>query len=444
MTVPNLSFGGLAAPFDVNAVIDQLIQAESIPLQNLQATRQSYQSKDAAWGSILTKVSSLRTAVDDLSFDEHVTATSSDETAAVATVTGTPSPGGLTFDIVQLAAAHTVHSDATFSSTDDTVGAGTFTLTVDGNDHTLTLDGSETLDDLVGLIDGLDVGVDATALQSGTDEYRLLLTATETGEDNAFSVTSTIVGFTGFTTVVTGANAQIEIGEDGLLGGPLVVERSSNTFSDVLSGVSFDVRAVQDNVTISVERDLEGSGTGVNDLVAKLNGVLGELDTLTSYDATSGAAGILAGDSTARSLKTTLRSAVSGAVGADPTNYVGPAIGIEITRTGSFTFDQEKFEEALASDYDGVKAFVEDVVLANLDTELDAAEGIDGSIARARDRWQNQIDFMDDRIADFEDRLDRKEAALIRQFSALEVSLQSLSSQSAWLASQVAGFNGGG
>jgi len=75
---------------------------------------------------------------------------------------------------------------------------------------------------------------------------------------------------------------------------------------------------------------------------------------------------------------------------------------------------------------------------------VDAAEGIDGSIARARDRWQNQIDFMDDRIADFEDRLDRKEAALIRQFSALEVSLQSLSSQSAWLASQVAGFNGGG
>ena len=83
-----------------------------------------------------------------------------------------------------------------------------------------------------------------------------------------------------------------------------------------------------------------------------------------------------------------------------------------------------------------------DVVLSSgmmgaLDTFLDAAEGAGGKIARARDAWQSQITLADERIEILEDRIDRKEALLVKQFAALETAMSTLSSQAAWLASQL-------
>jgi flagellar hook-associated protein 2 len=337
-----------------------------------------------------------------------------------------------------MAAAHTVHSDATVMTADDLLGSGDFTVTVDGTDHVATLDGSQSITDLADVINGWGAGVSASVVNVDTDEYKLVITADETGEDAAFTVDSQVTGFDIFNTAVSGTNASIEVGS-----GPtkLTIERQSNSMTGVLAGVTIELHAIASDVTIATARDFEGSGDGVASVVTKLNSLLSELAKLTSYDAASGTAGILAGDSTARSLMASLRSAVSGSVGSGPSPYVAPSIGISITRTGSFSFDQEKLEELLAADFDGVTAFFNDVLLDNLDSAVDDSEGVNGSIARARDRWQNQIDFVDDRIAALEDRLDVKEAALIRQFSALDVALQTLNSQSAWLSSQIAGFN---
>jgi flagellar hook-associated protein 2 len=332
-----------------------------------------------------------------------------------------------------------MHSDATTATADELLGAGDLTLTVDGSDHVITLDGAQSISDLADSVNALDLGVSANVVMTDTDEYRLVLTSDDTGEDAAFAMTSTVTGFTAFTTSVTATDAVIQIGS-GVTA--LTIERPTNSFSDVIDGVTFELHAVADDVTVSTARDFNGSGDGVADVVAKLNSVLSEIQRLTSYDATTGTSGILAGDSTARALATSLRAAVSGAVGEGASPYVGAAIGVSLTRTGTFTFDQATFEEALSNDFEGVTAFLDDVVLDNLDTELDAIEGSGGSIARARDRWQNQIDFMNDRITAFEDRLDRREAALIRQFSALEVSLQNLYSQSQWLTNQISGLNG--
>lgn len=437
MTLPSLSFGGLATPFDVNGLIDQIMAAESIPLQNLQATRQSYEAKDSAWSTIVTKIAALRTAHDALDFTDFMKAGSSDENVATATVTGSPTPNALTFSVDRLATGHQLVSSGAFTASTDLVGAGDFTVTVDGTDYIFTADATTTLQDLADGINGLGAGVSATALETDTDQYELLLSSQTTGDASQFTVTTAIASLGAFSTVQTGLDSQITMGS-------LTIERSTNSISDLIAGVTIDLKSVSTgNVTVTAERDLELAGSGVGDLVAKLNDALNELASLTSYNAESETAAILAGDSTARTLTAALRSAVSAAVGAAPSTYVGPAVGISITRTGTFEFDQEKFEETLAADFDGVVAFFEDVVLVDLDTELDLAEGIDGSIARARDRWQNQIDYVDDRIADLEDRLDIKEAALIRQFSALDVALQTLNTQSAWLSQQVSAFDSG-
>ena len=57
------------------------------------------------------------------------------------------------------------------------------------------------------------------------------------------------------------------------------------------------------------------------------------------------------------------------------------------------------------------------------------------SIQRARDRWQTQIDHTIDAIRRMEDRVDRREAALIRQFARLETAMAQLTGLAAVLAS---------
>ena len=87
MTLPSISFSGLATPFDANSVIDQLLAAERIPLTRLEGRRVQYEAKDAAWVSMSTRLSALRSAVDDLSsLGTFVTASSSDEAAVTASV----------------------------------------------------------------------------------------------------------------------------------------------------------------------------------------------------------------------------------------------------------------------------------------------------------------------------------------------------------------------
>lgn len=77
--------------------------------------------------------------------------------------------------------------------------------------------------------------------------------------------------------------------------------------------------------------------------------------------------------------------------------------------------------------------------VGRLTAALDLAEGAGGAIDRARDRWQNQIDLIDDRIDVFEDRIERKEALLIRQFAALETAMAALTAQANFLSSQLLG-----
>jgi len=438
MTLPSISFSGLATPFDTNQVIDQILAVERIPLQQLQARQATYEAKDTAWVGITTRLSALRTALDELDggLGSFLSASSSDPEAVAATVTGSPSPGSMSFTVDRLAASHRVISDATFASADDLVGAGEFTVEFTGGaTHTVTTDASTTYADLAAELDALDGGFSATVLATHTGQYQLMISADEPGDASVFTASSTIAGFESFTAIQTGGDAQISIGT-------LTVERSSNTVTDLIEGVTLQLTATTaSDVGVTVSRDVSAAADAVEALVEELNATLGNISTATRYDADAESAGALIGDSTARGIVSALRNAVSGAVGGTDGNLIPSAVGISITRTGTFTFDRDAFEAALAEDFASVNALFTGEVAVRLDEALDATEGVDGSVSRARDRWQASIDDLDDRIFAWENRLERREAALIKQFAALDSALSALTAQSNWLASQLASFS---
>ncbi len=453
MAVPLFNIGGLASGLDTASIIDSLVAVERIPIQQLESRKSLFSSRDAAWQDLTTKFSAIRAALDALKtqddLNELVTAASSNESVATATPTGSATPSTITFTVDQLATNHQLASQDTFTGPDDKSGAGNFRITQDGTTYTFQTTGQTTIAELAQMINAdPDLGVSASLISVDGTDYKLLLTADDTGEASTFTTSGLNLDFD---EIQTGQDAQITIGSGGNNGngngggGGLVITRSSNTVTDLIAGVSIDLHQVStDPVTVTVARDTAVTAEKVGELITAINAAITALQDYTRYDTSTETAGVLAADSNARQVLFDLRSALSGIANPDATEFAtGMSIGIELTRDGTVSFDAAKLQEALDANYDEVAHLLTAAgvdgtgIMGSLDSYVDSLEGADGKIARARNLWEAQIAIIDDRIEVLEDRIDRREARLIRQFAGLETAMATLSSQAQWLASQL-------
>src|SRR5690606_10988641 len=167
-------------------------------------------------------------------------------------------------------------------------------VTIVGGDNSLVTiqPTSGSLQDIARAInEAAEAGVRATVVRVGTDEhgvpqYRLQFTGTRTGKDSTFQV------YAGGADAVDDPARRIDVvdvraGSDGRIvlwdaNPPLraVFERSSNTFTDVMTGVDVTVSKVTgaegDLVTITVYRDTDALAKLSKDMVAAMSVVLSE------------------------------------------------------------------------------------------------------------------------------------------------------------------------
>jgi len=113
-------------------------------------------------------------------------------------------------------------------------------------------------------------------------------------------------------------------------------------------------------------------------------------------------------------------------------------IGIVITKDGTFTFDPEVFQKALATDPKATQAMLSGVA-ANVGAAATAAsDKYDGSVTTSITGQQAVAKDLTTQIDSWTDRLAMRRASLQTLYSSLETSLSKLQSQSSWLASQLA------
>lgn len=438
------SIGGIASGLDTSSMIQQLLQVERQPIFRIEQRQADLRKVDAAWSEVVTRVSAFRSALDGVrdtaDWSAFLTATSSNEDAVAASATGGGEPGNLSFTVTSLAARHKVQTSGSFAASTDTVGAGTFDVTSADGTTTLasiTTDETTTLDDLARLVDEAGVGVDAQVLAVSDGDHRLLLSATETGEASQFATSTDLASLGTPSVLVAGADAELD------LGGGLVVTRSSNTITDLLDGVTLDLKATTTSaVDVAAGRDTAGAADAVEAMVTAANDVLATLRKHMSYDAETGRSGVLQGDAAARSLETRIRALLSDTAGSGTIAH-GSQVGISLTRTGSVEVDRSQLEQALGDDFDAVSTFMVDGLGATLDTYLDSVEGSGGSIQRSRDAIDGRLRSYDDQIEAFETRLALRETALRREFTGLETALAKLQSEGQWLAGQLGSLGGG-
>ena len=446
-----MSIGGLVSGLDTSTLISQLLRAEAAPQTALKARLSATEAAASAYRSVNSRFDALRTAAEAVLKTDTWTAAKATSSASSVTATasaGAPT-GSLTFDVKNTAAAHSLVSGGNWTATTDPYG---MTSPIEVRDAagavvgSITVGGSGTLADAVTAINDSTFGLSATAVKAADGKYRLQVTAEKTGAAAAFDL-----GTAGTFAVSTqGADARLTIGSGT---SAYDVVSPTNTFTGVMSGVTFSVGKPETAVTVQVAGDPEVTATAMQALVDAANRALSEITAKTDPQGGSGA--VLKGDSALRGLSSRVLDAASFAVGGDGS----PAtIGLQLNKDGTIAFDKAKFTTALANDPalaqrlaaggpagpgpDGVSGNADDVVPGVAQRLLDMAKLASDSstgtltlLAKGRD---GQAGNLQDQIEAWDLRLDRRREMLTRQFTAMETALGSLRNQSNWLAGQLA------
>lgn len=436
---------GVGSGLDVASLVDKLVAARKAPQQN-QITNQAAAANTqlSALGQIGAALSALQSAMapltDGSAFASR-TVTSSDTTVLGAGSDGTAVNGSYNIVVSKLASSLKASSGA-FASSAAAVGTGTLTLAVAGKSMSLTLD--STNNSLAAVRDAINKasdnpGVSATIV-TGVDGAHLVLSGTQTGAANGFTVSSNggdgglaalnydVAAPSGNALSVITAASDASYTIDGLAG-----SSASNTTSTAIDGLTLNFTRVGSS-TLGVSNDSSKATGALTNLVSTYNSFVGIYQNLTKYDATSGTAGAMIGDATLNSINSTLSSIVGGTANGATLS----SIGISLQVDGTLKLDSGKLATALA---DGGKAVGNlfagtDGFAAKLNASLNNWVSDSGVLAGRTASLSQQLKDLSSQQATLNSRMADLAARYQAQFSALDTLMSKLNSTSSYLQQQ--------
>lgn len=417
---------------DFNQILNSLMQQARAPLTALEDRQKALRSQVTTYDTLGSNVAALRTAADalgDLSSISTVAGTSTDGAVSV-TASSNAAAGHIDVVVQQVARAQVTASTTTAVDRNTTIVSSGGTLTIGGVDVVVT--GDVTLQGLADAINATEgIGVGAAVLRTAPNEYRLALTSLETGAAHAFTVTSTFGPGVQF-----GANA-VEASDASILFNNIQVTSASNTFDDVMPGVTLTVSAADAEKTIGV--DLSPDASALAAKVQKFIDAYNNLVKFVNAQRTSAAAGdgaSIGREPLLQQLRGALRSELLGAHGTDALTKLAE-VGVEFTQSGTLALNRTVFDRAVASYGDELRGLFAGPagVFPSIETMLVDFSSSTGTIYDAKERLNRQITSMDRQIASMQERLALERTMLQRQFIEADAAMARLNGQSGALSS---------
>lgn len=451
-----ISFGGINTGLPPN-LVDQIVEAESLPIRNLQDKNKKIETKLSLVQTLENDIRAIQKSLQELAGTggfRDIKLLSSDPgivTGTVDPVNG-PSRGSYAIEVVELAQKASAMSNG-FPDKDRTeVGIGYLAFETESGTKEVYVDGNNnTLEGVAKAINAAGIGMRASIIQDRSDEdnpFRLVLAGETVGSDGKVEY-PTVYFLDGdqdfyFDDERGAKNGRVKI--DGF-----EVEIASNTITDLIPGVTLDLKNAQPGktVTLDVKEDMEVVSGKIEEFVSAINKVLVFIQAQSRMDANTDTSKTLGGDSLIRSVANRFRQILQGTqVGVGEIQRLNQ-IGIFYNREGTLDFEKEKFNDALSKNPDAVESFfagdgfVTGFIpsLRNMTkTLLEPAFGIIGNRKRG---FQQRIDQANDQIERKETQLARREETLRRKFSKLEETMSRLKGQGGQLAALGAGTGGG-
>jgi len=449
-----LTTSGIGSGLDIDGLVSQLVAAEGqAPLLRLNKREASFQADLSAFGQLKSALSEFKTALggmDNESAFQPRTVSSSNSDLFTAVGDNTAVPGSYNVEVLSLAQSAKVRSNS-FATNTEEIGTGTLDISLGATTFQLTLDSSN--NSLTGVRDAINTATDNPGITASLVNVdggpQLVLSSTKIGTDNTITIAATDDdGADGFdltrldstNLTVTQAASDATFNLDGQL-----VTRGSNSFSDVITGVTIDLKKVEVGTTetLTVALDEGGVESKVNSIVTAYNALTDLMKGLSKYDAETKVAGALQGNSTLRGIQTQLRKIIS-----EPRRdlvYGSLAeIGVKTNEAGHLAVDSELFNKVLTADFSSIsKLFVgDDALVSKLNTTLDGYLASDGVIESKTDSLKTGIDDVADGRLELNKRLAAIEKRYKTQFNAMDTLLGQLQGTGDFLTQQLGNLPG--
>lgn len=429
-----VSLNGLVSGYDTQSIINALVSVASSNLRNMESDLTVQRTRLKLYQTFNGLVDDLNSAITGINSINELTAlaaTSSNESVLTASISGDSFPGSYQILVNNLAIAETSTSQG-FADPSDTIGTGDIEITIgSGDPQTISIDGSNnTLEGVAAEINAQASGVTAYVINTGVgaNPYKLMITSEDTGTEAAFTIdpgTTSLV----FTETVSAEDADIEVNGESIVSG-------SNTISDIVPGVTLDLLSVSaTEVTLTVNRDLEGIQANIQGFVDAYNEVMEFINEQFDYNESTGA-GVLSGDSTLRYIQRSIQQVVGSTFNSSNDIQSLSMMGIKTESDGSLSINSTELLDALSENYaESMDLFTgEDAFLSTLEGRLDIfLDSVDGTLKTKTDSIESIIETLEDSIVDEQDRIDQLEERLIQQFARMESILSQFNSTEQYL-----------
>ncbi len=409
------SISGLTGSgFDGGAIVQQIMQLKSIPLQKLQAQKQEIGVKLASLGQLSDKVNSFYEFFSGLDTDELFKgkkATVSDTKILSATVDENAPNMEFSVTVDRLAQTEIRVSNGGVANLTDTFSSsGTLTISYNTGSTTETFNidysAGETIEDLVNSINSAQDKVKASVYYDGT-KYSIMLSEKDV---SASTVETDTVGGTyaievsglptelgtGLDTLQEAKNAQITIGS----GSPVV--SPTNTFENVISGLTLEVKDTGTS-TVKIEDNYSKVSSFLKSFAGKYNDLVNVVDALTA-----GEDALFLGENTITNLKFGMANRLDPLIELGILDYDGD--------TGQISIDTSKLNSLLDTDPDKVKEAI-DRLKSEFEPFMEAQKD---TFKGFKDLLQDRIDRIDESIKAMAQRLAQEEVFLKMQYAQLE------------------------
>jgi len=480
---------------DVSAIVSQLMTIANKPLDSVNSQIETRKLAISDLGTLKSKLATFQTSLDafeDPNTFNTVSASSNNVSALSVSASSGAAMGRYSLRVNQTAESSNI-SVAGFSTAMDSLSLNVstgFTLTIGSqsyySNHTYTSNSSvnnsvtypattggtvsaistgPTLTELKTWINSVatnfDVGVNASIVQTGTSAFALVLSGISTGIDNAIQFSglngSSVSATKGASSVTSSANASssgysITINteaRDALLTvNGLQVQRSSNSISDVVAGVTFNLlkpviynTSNDQDALVTVGAGTDNSQSAITNLITSYNNVITQYKSMTKNSTTSidGSVGSFGSDTGLLSFVNNFKLFMAkGMLTSSNATTSLAHVGIDYNIDGTLKFNSYNYgvaqsEGLLATLSSGVSIGAEVGGAGSLSSSLAEIVDAAGTVDDLVNIETTNILTLTKKQTTLQYRLDQIQRSYISQYSNLNTLLYNLSQTSAQL-----------
>lgn len=435
----SISSLGIGSGLDLNGLLDQLQDAEREKLVPIERRLETQDTKISAYGQLQSALSAFQDSADalnDSALYESLSTNVGGE-AITASADAEAQPGSYNVSVETLATRGTLASEGVATSDEAiTADAQTLTLNFAGSpSQVIDIAADSSLEDIRDAINANEsAGVNATIVNDGTN-YRLALSSSETGADASIESFS----FDGAAPFSADTDATRQLGTDAALTvNGISITSPTNQVEGAIQGVTLTLQEEGES-TVKVEQNTLAVREAVTSFVDAYNDLKGTIGKLTSFDAETGAAGELLGDSAVRTVESRMRIALSS--GSEGQFSTLSDIGISLQRDGTLEINSDELDNAIANNQGALSEFFagaseETGMAGQLSNTLEQLLGSNGTVTGAIAGAENRIESLGERYTRMEQSIDQTISRYRTQFGQLDGMIAQMNQTSSYLTQQ--------